>query len=78
MSAISVSHFKKHYKVEEKEPGLFGSLKSFVHKKTKIVKAVDDISFEIKEGELVGFIGPNGAGKTTTLKSLSGLLHPTD
>ncbi len=44
---------------------------------TRTVKAVDDIGFQIEEGEVVGFLGPNGAGKTTTLKVLSGLLHPT-
>ena len=54
-----------------------GSLKSFVRRKTYDVKAVDDISFSIESGELVGFLGPNGAGKTTTLKVLSGLLYPT-
>ena len=54
-----------------------GSLKSLVSRKYYDVKAVDDISFEIEEGELIGFIGPNGAGKTTTLKMLSGLLYPT-
>lgn len=74
---ISVSHLKKFYKVHQKEPGLGGSLKSLFHRKYYDVKAVDDISFEIAEGELVGFIGPNGAGKTTTLKVLSGLLYPT-
>ena len=54
-----------------------GSVKSLFHRKYYDVKAVDDVSFEISEGELVGFIGPNGAGKTTTLKTLSGLLYPT-
>lgn len=54
-----------------------GSLRSLFTRKYEVVKAVDDISFEINEGELVGFIGPNGAGKTTTLKCLSGLLYPT-
>ncbi|MBU0975248.1 MAG: ATP-binding cassette domain-containing protein [Patescibacteria group bacterium] len=43
----------------------------------KDVKAVDNISFEIKDGEIVGVIGPNGAGKTTTIKMLTGLLRPT-
>ncbi len=74
---VSLSHFKKYYSVHQKEPGLLGSLKSLVARKYQTVRAVDDISFEIGEGELVGFIGPNGAGKTTTLKCLSGLLHPT-
>ena len=54
-----------------------GSIKSLVSRKYESVKAVDDISFDIAAGELVGFIGPNGAGKTTTLKCLSGLLWPT-
>ena len=54
-----------------------GSVRSFFHRQYKEVPAVNDISFTINEGELVGFIGPNGAGKTTTLKCLSGLLYPT-
>lgn len=78
MNLISVKNLKKYYRVHEKEPGLAGSLKSLVARKYHDVKAVDGISFEIDEGELVGFIGPNGAGKTTTLKCLSGLLYPTD
>ncbi len=77
MSTITVSHLTKYYKVHKKEPGFFGSLKSLFSREYYDAKAVDDISFEIKEGELVGFIGPNGAGKTTTLKCLSGLLYPT-
>lgn len=54
-----------------------GSVRSLFVRKNEVVKAVEDISFAIKEGEFVGFIGPNGAGKTTTLKCLSGLLYPT-
>jgi ABC-2 type transport system ATP-binding protein len=77
MAVISVQNLKKFYKVHQKEPGFLGSLKSLVKRKYYDVKAVDDVSFEIQEGELVGFIGPNGAGKTTTLKCLSGLLYPT-
>lgn len=76
-SAIQVKNLKKHYQVFDKEPGILGSIKSVWKRKYKTVKAVDGISFEIDEGELVGFIGPNGAGKTTTLKVLSGLLYPT-
>ena len=77
MSAISAQNLTKFYKVYEKEPGFVNSFKSLFSRKYKEVKAVNGISFEIEEGELVGFIGPNGAGKTTTLKCLSGLLYPT-
>lgn len=74
---IQVTHLKKHYSVYQKNPGLVGSLQSLFKRRYQTVKAVDDISFSINQGELVGFIGPNGAGKTTTLKVLSGLLYPT-
>lgn len=76
-SVISVKNLKKYYQVFEKEPGILGAVKSVWSRKYKDVKAIDEISFSIREGELVGFIGPNGAGKTTTLKVLSGLLYPT-
>ncbi|EKE06195.1 MAG: hypothetical protein ACD_19C00053G0001, partial [uncultured bacterium] len=74
---IKVKNLSKYYQVHQKEPGLLGSVKSLFARKYTDVKAVDDVSFEIEEGELIGFIGPNGAGKTTTLKVLSGLLYPT-
>lgn len=74
---ISVSNLSKNYSAYKKSPGISGSLKSLVSRKYEVVKAVEDISFEIEEGEFVGFIGPNGAGKTTTLKCLSGLLYPS-
>lgn len=77
MDIISVSHLKKFYQTYQKEPGILGSFKSLFVRHYEEVKAVNDVSFGIKEGELVGFIGPNGAGKTTTLKCLSGLLYPT-
>jgi len=73
---ISINHLKRHFKVYKKQPGLWGSIRSLWDRKYEVVKAVDDISFEIKQGEVVGFIGQNGAGKTTTLKVLSGLLYP--
>ena len=78
LSQIDVRALKKYYQVHEKEAGFWGSLRSLVHRRYRSVKAVDDISFQIEEGEIVGFLGPNGAGKTTTLKVLAGLLHPTD
>ncbi|MBI3161404.1 MAG: ATP-binding cassette domain-containing protein [Chloroflexi bacterium] len=76
-STISVSNLSKHYKVPEREGGLKAAVASLINRKYRTVKAVDDISFNIEPGEVVGFLGPNGAGKTTTLKVLSGLLHPT-
>lgn len=77
MDVIQVVRLKKYYHVAKKQPGVWGSIKDLFHRRIKTVKAVDDISFTITEGELVGLIGPNGAGKTTTLKCLSGLLYPT-
>lgn len=76
-TVISVKNLTKYYKVYKKEPGLLGSFKSLFSRKFETIKAVDDVSFDIEQGELIGFIGPNGAGKTTTLKVLSGLLYPT-
>jgi ABC-2 type transport system ATP-binding protein len=75
---IKVHNLSKTYQVPERDPGLVSSLKSLVKKKFRNVEAVQDITFSVGKGEIVGFIGPNGAGKTTTLKILSGLLHPTD
>lgn len=77
MTIIDVNNLSKSFKQYQKEPGLAGSLKSLFKREYFDIKAVDDISFQIEEGEAVGFIGPNGAGKTTSLKMLSGILHPS-
>ena len=74
---IEVSQLSKHYKVPVREAGLKAATKSLVKRAYRTVKAVDNISFSLQPGEIVGFLGPNGAGKTTTLKMLSGLLYPT-
>jgi len=76
-SAIRTSQLRKFYDVPEREAGLGAAIKSLVKRRTKQVKAVDGVTFEVAPGEVVGFLGPNGAGKTTTLKMLSGLLYPT-
>ena len=73
--AVSVDRLEKVFVVPEREGGLKASLKSLVRRRTREVRAVAGISFEVEPGEIVGFLGPNGAGKTTTLKMLSGLLH---
>lgn len=77
MPAIEVANLTKTFQIYEKKPGLGGALSAFFKRTYKDFTAVDNLSFSIDEGELVGFIGPNGAGKTTTLKMLSGLLYPT-
>ena len=77
MDTIQVTHLRKVYEVPEREAGLKAAAVSLFRRKNKQVKAVDDISFRVAPGEVVGFLGPNGAGKTTTLKMLSGLLYPT-
>lgn len=76
-TVIHVHHLTKKYEYYRKEPGLWGSVKSLFKRKKLLIEAVKEISFDIEEGEFVGFVGPNGAGKTTTLKMLSGILYPT-
>jgi ABC-2 type transport system ATP-binding protein len=74
---VRVAGLNKTFLVPEREPGLRAAAKSLFRRQHREVRAVDDVSFEIAPGEVVGFLGPNGAGKTTTLKMLSGLLYPT-
>jgi ABC-2 type transport system ATP-binding protein len=73
---IKVSRLSKSFDYYKKDLGLKNSLKNLFYREKLTKEAVNDISFEIEEGEMVGFLGPNGAGKTTTLKMLSGILHP--
>ena len=74
---IDVKNLSKSFDITSKEAGLKGTIKHFFIRKTKSLKVINDISFEIKEGEIVGFLGANGAGKTTILKMLCGLIYPS-
>ncbi|MDD6395522.1 MAG: ATP-binding cassette domain-containing protein [Firmicutes bacterium] len=77
MKMIQVENLEKYFKKTIKQPGFLGSVKSLFHSQKEIVKAVDDISFHVDKGEILGFIGPNGAGKSTVIKMLTGILTPT-
>jgi len=77
MPVIEVSDLTKTFRTYRKQPGFGGALKGLFRRQYEQLVAVNEVSFRIEPGELVGFLGPNGAGKTTTLKMLAGLLHPT-
>ena len=78
MSIVIVENLSKTYPVAVKEPGIQGTLSHFFRRTYRQVQAVQNVSFYIDTGEIVGFLGPNGAGKTTTLKMLTGLIHPSE
>ncbi len=74
---IEVRNLTRVFRTYKKQPGFWGGVKGLFHREFEETAAAKDISFDIAEGEFVGFLGPNGAGKTTTLKMLSGLIYPT-
>ena len=76
MSFIVVKNLNKTFKVLQRDSGLINAFKSLIKRNYKEIKAVDNISFNIKKGEIVAYIGPNGAGKSTTIKMLTGILKP--
>ena len=77
MPVIEVNGLTKTFRTYKKSPGFSGAVKGLFRRQYEQTVAVNEVSFQIQPGELVGFLGPNGAGKTTTLKMLAGLLYPT-
>ncbi|MGH8022860.1 MAG: ATP-binding cassette domain-containing protein, partial [Limisphaerales bacterium] len=77
MPVIEVNGLTKTFRTYKKQPGFRGAIKGLFRRQYEQTVAVNEVSFKIEPGELVGFLGPNGAGKTTTLKMLAGLLYPT-
>ncbi len=74
---IQVEHISKEFVMPKKYPGLKGAVKGLFSNEKIRKTAVDDISFTISDGEIVGYIGSNGAGKSTTIKMMTGILKPT-
>ena len=76
-ATINVENLSKTYRIHEKPEGFKNTMKDLFARKYIDKKAVDNISFSVNQGEIVGLLGENGAGKTTTLKMLTGILYPT-
>lgn len=76
-NAIEVKDLRKEFKIYSSRSGLKGAFRDLLTRNYKTTPAVNDISFEVKQGEMVGYIGENGAGKSTTIKMLTGILTPT-
>lgn len=74
---IRVEGLTKEFKIAEKRPGFLGSLQGLVHRQYQTIHALNSVSFNVNQGELIGYIGANGAGKSTTVKILSGVLFPS-
>jgi ABC-2 type transport system ATP-binding protein len=77
MALIRVEDLVKEFRRSKRFPGFFGGIRSVFTRRYTVTRAVDEISFEIEQGELVGYLGPNGAGKSTTIKMLTGILVAT-
>lgn len=73
---ITMEHVSKTYKVSKRDAGFYNACKALFRREYDNIHALDDVSFSIQEGEMVGYIGPNGAGKSSTIKILSGILTP--
>lgn len=73
---INLSNINKTFRVAKRQSGFGRTIKALFAREYELVHALDDISFTINDGEMVGYIGPNGAGKSTTMKIMCGILTP--
>ena len=73
---ITMEHVCKSYKIAKRNAGFKEACKALFRRETEEIQALSDVSFQIDDGEMVGYIGPNGAGKSSTIKILSGILVP--
>lgn len=76
MSQIELEQVCKSFTLRKRQKGWLGAVRGAFTRDTQTIRAVDNVSFTVDEGELVGYIGPNGAGKSTTIKMMSGILTP--
>ena len=73
---IQAEHLQKTFRVRKRNAGFKNAAKAFFSREYEEIRALNDVSFRIEDGEVVGYIGPNGAGKSSTIKILSGILTP--
>lgn len=73
---ITMENVRKSYKVAKRDAGFRAACKALIHREYEAVHALNNVSFTVRDGEMVGYIGPNGAGKSSTIKILSGILTP--
>ena len=73
---ISLRNINKTFRVSKREAGLGSAVKALFSREYELIHALDDVSFEVLDGDMVGYIGPNGAGKSTTVKIMCGILTP--
>src|SRR5690348_12868103 len=78
MSLIRAEHLAKDFRRPKPATGRFAAVRTLFSRESVVTRAVDDVSFTIDEGEIVGYLGPNGAGKSTTIKMLAGILVPSE
>ncbi|MEM8531357.1 MAG: ATP-binding cassette domain-containing protein [Chloroflexota bacterium] len=78
MALIHVEHLRKTFTRAVRKSGQFSTLRTFLSREHQHIHAVNDVSFQLEAGEMVGYLGPNGAGKSTTMKMLTGILVPSD